>query len=106
MPYYLGRYTYADRSSVWSSMERLFTWQVENTLTYDCTLGERHQLTVLLGQSAQSSHSQNVGGSSYDISDPSQPWIDTTESDDNSRSGLGSTFARPPAAVVFRPCEL
>lgn len=90
MPYYLGRYTYADRSSVWSSMERLFTWQVENTLTYDCTLGERHQLTVLLGQSAQSSHSQNVGGSSYDISDPSQPWIDTTESDDNSRSAWGA----------------
>lgn len=93
MPYWLGRYTYIDRSSVWSSMDRLFTWQVENTLSYDCKIAEKHHLTVLLGQSAQSSQSQNVGGSSYDLGNPKQPWIDNTESDTNSRSAWGSLSA-------------
>ena len=90
MPYWLGRYTYIDRSSVWSSMNRLFTWQVENTLSYNCRIAERHDLTILLGQSASSSQSQSIGGSSYDLGNPKQPWIDNTESDTNSRSAWGS----------------
>ena len=72
MPYWLGRYTYIDRSSVWSSMNRYFTWQVENTLSYTCTFADRHSLTAIIGQSAMSSASQNVGGSSYDLGNPKQ----------------------------------
>ncbi|MGM9786351.1 MAG: TonB-dependent receptor [Candidatus Cryptobacteroides sp.] len=90
MPYWLGRYTYIDRSSVWSGMNRYFTWQVENTLSYNCTIADRHNLTVLIGQSAMSSASQSVGGTSYDLGNPKQPWIDNTESDVNSRNAWGS----------------
>lgn len=93
MPYWLGRYTYIDRSSVWSSMNRYFTWQVENTLSYTCTFADRHSLTAIIGQSAMSSASQNVGGSSYDLGNPKQPWIDNTESDVNSRNAWGSMSA-------------
>jgi TonB-linked SusC/RagA family outer membrane protein len=37
-------------------------WLAENTLTYSKTLAEKHALTVLLGQSAQSSNSRFLGG--------------------------------------------
>lgn len=90
MPYWLGRYTYVDRSSVWSSLNRYYTWQLENTLSYSNTFADRHNVTVLMGQSALSSHSQSLGGSSYDLGNPKQPWIDNTESDVNSRSSWGS----------------
>ena len=90
MPYWLGRYTYIDRSSVWSSMDRYFTWQVENTLSYNCMIADKHSMTVLVGQSAMSSASQSVGGASYDLGNPKQPWIDNTESDVNSRNAWGS----------------
>lgn len=65
-PHYLNKNARNDQSSVWSSMNRGYTWQIENLLTYDKTFGE-HSFAVVLGQSAQRYTSRNVGGSRYDM---------------------------------------
>lgn len=101
MPYYLGRFSFVNNSSVWSSMNRSFTWQVENTLTYHFKLNELHDFSILLGQSSQSTRSRNIGGTSYIIRDPSQPYIDATDQDQNSRIAWGSLSPNSRLASYF-----
>ncbi len=57
------------QSSVWSSMNRGYKWQIENVLSYNKTFAELHNLTVVLGQSAQEYTYRNVGGTDYDLID-------------------------------------
>lgn len=100
MPYYLGAFHYTDQSSVWSSMYRSFTWLVENLFTYNLNIDD-HQFNFLLGQSAQSSNSQGVGGISYDIRNPKQPYIDATDKASNERGAWGSPSAYHRLASYF-----
>ena len=51
--YYMGSMKKNEKSWVQSEMNRGFKWQVENVLTYNKTFAEKHNLTVVLGQSAQ-----------------------------------------------------
>ena len=67
-PYYLNAQTHNDQSEVWSQMNRGYTWQIENVLTYDKTFGD-HSFSVVLGQSAERYTSRQVGGSRYDLID-------------------------------------
>lgn len=60
--YYLGKSSKAEYSSVWSSMNRATSWQLENTLSYNKEFG-KHSFQVLLGQSAKKSWGRNVDGS-------------------------------------------
>ena len=76
-PYYLSETNSNDKSSVWSSQSRGFTWQVENVLSYSKKISD-HDFTVLVGQSAQSYRARNIGGKSYDIRDLNRPHIDGT----------------------------
>lgn len=55
-----------ERSSAWSEMNRGFTWQLENTLTYDFKLGD-NSFTVLAGQSARKNISRQLKGTGYDL---------------------------------------
>lgn len=55
------------RSHVYSNMHRGFTWQVENTLTYSKSINDRHNFTVLLGQSAQEYSMRELYGDDYDL---------------------------------------
>jgi TonB-linked SusC/RagA family outer membrane protein len=67
-PYYLtsqGKNT--NQSSVSSSMNRGYTWQIENTLSYTKSLADKHNFSVLLGQSARESKLKNLGGVDYDL---------------------------------------
>jgi TonB-linked SusC/RagA family outer membrane protein len=61
--YYLGVSNYSDYSSVWSSMNRGFTWQVENVLSYEKELWGKHNFQIILGQSAQETEGTTLGGS-------------------------------------------
>ena len=61
--YYLGKSSYSDFSKVWSSMNRGLTWQVENVLSYSKEIGGKHNLQVLLGQSAKKNTGRTLGGS-------------------------------------------
>jgi TonB-linked SusC/RagA family outer membrane protein len=55
------------RSHVYSNMHRGFTWQVENTLTYNKTFNDKHNLNVLLGQSAEQYKLRELYGDDYDL---------------------------------------
>ena len=60
-------------SSASQSMNRYYSYQVENTLTYDKVFG-RHTLNVVLGQSAYMSSSSYLGASSMGLQYPDDPW--------------------------------
>ncbi len=66
IPFYLNKNAKNANSRVWSSMNRGYTWQIENLLTYDKTFGD-HSFAVVLGQSAQRYTSRRVGGAAYDM---------------------------------------
>lgn len=60
--YYLGKSTYSEHSKVWSSMNRGFTWQLENVLSYDKTIADKHNFNIILGQSAKKSTGRYLSG--------------------------------------------
>ena len=67
-PYFLATQgKTVDQSSVWSEMNRGYRWQVENVLTYNKTFADKHNLTVVIGQSAQKYSTRQLGGSDYDL---------------------------------------
>ncbi|MCR8917827.1 TonB-dependent receptor [Bacteroides sp. ET225] len=66
IPYYLNRNAKNNQSNVSSQMNRGYTWQIENVLTYDKTFGQ-HSFSVVLGQSAQRYTSRQLGGTAYDL---------------------------------------
>lgn len=90
LPYYLNSTRNEPNSSVWSTMTRGWSWQIENTLAYTFDILDKNHFTVLVGQSASSASDQYVSGTSYKIRDASQPWIDATDQDANLRSASGS----------------
>ena len=55
------------QSSVHSDMHRGFTWQLENTLTYTKKIAEKHNLSVLLGQSAKKYTYRELFGDDYNL---------------------------------------
>jgi TonB-linked SusC/RagA family outer membrane protein len=67
------------QSSVWSEMNRGYKWQVENVLTYNKLLAEKHDITIVAGQSAQQYTYRQLGGSDYDLleRDPSKANINS-----------------------------
>ncbi len=66
IPYYLNRNAKNNNSNVRSSMNRGYTWQIENVLTYDKTINQ-HSFSIVLGQSAQRYTSRSLSGTAYDL---------------------------------------
>jgi TonB-linked SusC/RagA family outer membrane protein len=110
-PYYLADVSAAQdedplRSEAWSSMNRGFTWQIENTLTYATQITGVHNLNVLLGQSARRNAERSLSGNGYELIayDPDMAVINSTRADvtkggrrssgGTSASSLASYFAR------------
>jgi TonB-linked SusC/RagA family outer membrane protein len=71
-----------ENTAAWSEMHRGFTWQWENTLTYDLKLGE-HSVTLLAGQSAREGIQRHISGTGYDLKayDPYMAVIDNARMD-------------------------
>ncbi len=90
LPYYMNSSHQSSSSKVWSTITRDFSWQVENTLSYEFSIGQRHNFNALIGQSAYSHWGDYVSGTSYGIRNVEQPWIDATDQDANMRSASGS----------------
>lgn len=101
IPFYMNSNHQNSGSEVWSSLSRSFSWQLENTLSYTFTLGDAHNFTALLGQSAYSHSGAYVSGTSYKIRNVSQPWIDATDQDSNMRSASGSPDPYSRLASLF-----
>lgn len=69
-PYYLSDMTKAETDALSyasSSMNRAFTWQLENTLTYNFTLDNKHNFSLLAGQSAQKYKHRYLYGQDFDL---------------------------------------
>ncbi|WP_321426598.1 TonB-dependent receptor [uncultured Bacteroides sp.] len=81
------------QSSVYSNMHRGYTWQVENTLTYTKTFAEKHNLTLLVGQSAKEYKVRELYGDDYDLleTDPSKANIDYAIADREKERVAGGT---------------
>ncbi|MDR1200053.1 MAG: TonB-dependent receptor [Tannerellaceae bacterium] len=81
------------QSSVWSEMNRGYTWLVENVLTYNDTFADKHNLTVVLGQSAQKYTTRQLGGSDYSLleTDPSKANINSAIADRDEERVYGGT---------------
>ncbi len=81
------------QSSVWSSMNRGYKWQVENYFTYTNTFAEKHNLTFVLGQSAQKYTYRQIGGSDYDLleNDPTKANINSAIADRDDERVYGGT---------------
>lgn len=73
--YYLRDGQSTDHSSATSTSERGLTWQIENLLSYDKTIGQ-HTFNIILGQSAKESHGWYLGGSRNYLISYDRPYID------------------------------
>ena len=93
------------QSSVFSNMHRGFTWQVENTLTYTNTFDDKHNLTVLLGQSAKEYTLRELYGDDYDLleTNPDKANINSAIADRDEERVAGGTggFSNQTLASYF-----
>jgi TonB-linked SusC/RagA family outer membrane protein len=72
---YPGTSSSANRGSARTGTNQQTIWLVENTLTYRPGLGDRHDLTLLLGQSAQASDRFTSGASVTNFSSNAVPYL-------------------------------
>ncbi len=80
-------------TSASQEMNRSLRWQVENVLSYEKTFG-RHSIAILLGQSAISSSSSQVGASAKGLMYPYDDWkisVNNTlgKQEEGNRNGWG-----------------
>ena len=92
-------------SSASQTMNRYYSYQVENTLMYDKVFG-KHTLNVVLGQSAYMSSSSYLGASSLGLQYPDDPWkisVDNTlgQQSDGDRNGWGRWNSIPYSILSY-----
>ena len=102
--YWLTKNNYADRSRVFSEFNKNLTWQLENTISYDKTIGS-HTFNILLGQSALEYSGRQLGGANYDMKDELQPRMSlgftTGLQSDGDQSVYGGMFNPHTLASLF-----
>lgn len=75
--FYLSGNNNADHTSATSYKGDNNSWQVDNTLSYDKTIG-KHTFGVVLGQSASKFKGSELGGSAWDLININKPSINYT----------------------------
>lgn len=102
--YYLGKSNSNTRSSVYSSMNRQWTWQLENTLTYNQKI-DKHSFNIVLGQSSKKQIGRYLSGTRYLMvsEDPSKANIDfcTGLASDGNQLVSGSAYSPSTMASYF-----
>lgn len=102
-PYFLATQgKNVDQSSVWSEMNRGYKWQVENVLTYHKTFVEKHNVSIVFGQSAQKYTYLQLGGSDYNLLelDPNKANINSAIADRDLERIYGGTGGYNFAALA------
>lgn len=93
-PYYLASMgKFLDFSTVQSEMNRGMRWQVENYFSYAKTFNEVHNLSAVLGQSANKYTYRNLGGNDRDLleTDPLKANINSAIADRKEERVWGGT---------------
>lgn len=82
-----------NQSSVYSNMHRGFTWQFENTLTYNKVFAKKHNFTLLLGQSAKEYKVRDLSGDDFELleTNPNKANIDYAIADRKKERVAGGT---------------
>lgn len=75
--FYLSGNNNADHTSATSYKGDNNSWQVDNTLSYDKTIG-KHSFGIVLGQSASKFKGSELGGSAWDLININKPSINYT----------------------------
>ena len=75
--FYRSANNLATKTSASSQSERGTVWQVENTLSYDKTLG-KHHFNVVLGQSAFRNNGWGINANADYLINPSKPYVNYT----------------------------
>lgn len=101
--YYLNTNRKQGYSTVWGQMNRGVVWQVENTLTYNKTFAEKHNVTVMLGQSAMESTGYQLGASRMYLTeeDPEKANLNFAQSLREDNDGWGSLYADYRLSSLF-----
>lgn len=99
-PHYLNKNATNDKSKVWSEMNRGYTWQIENVLTYDKTFGA-HSFAVVLGQSAKKYTGRGLKGDALDMIE-----YDGDKANLDFTTGLQSAGKRNATGGAFDPTTL
>lgn len=102
--YYLGQSNNTTYSSVSSSMNHGFVWQVENVLSYDKQFG-KHNIQVIAGQSAKKTTGRTLGGYNRHLveEDPDKANIDfgTGTQANGDRNAWGAAWRPNSLASLF-----
>ena len=102
--FYLSGNNKAENSNANAYTAQSFSWQLENVLSYNKTIG-KHSFSALLGQSAFRSRGQQLGGSRMDLSEEnfSKPYIDnaTGLQEDGRMSIYGAYYTEHRLASYF-----
>lgn len=80
--YYLSGNNNADHTSATSYKGDNNSWQIDNTLSYDKTIG-KHTFGVVLGQSASKFKGSEIGGGAWDLININKPSINYTNGNGN-----------------------
>lgn len=103
-PFYLNKNNINDKSTVTSEMNRGYTWQIENVLTYDKTFGA-HSFAAVLGQSAKKYTGRKLGGNAQDLvaydGDKANLDFTTGLQSDGKRNSWGGAFNPSTLASYF-----
>lgn len=91
-----------DYSTVQSEMNRGFKWQIENVLSYNKTFNSVHNVSVVLGQSAQKYTYRNLGGNDRDLleTDPLKANINSAIADAKLERVWGGTGGYTAATLA------
>jgi len=106
-PYYLSAQgNYVTNSTVYSEMNRGYTWQWENYFSYDKSFGD-HTIGAVLGQSARKATTRYLRGSGQNLetTDPNKAWIDRAMADpttQRARGNIGNATFYALASYFFR----
>jgi len=99
--YYLGKTNNQTRSSVHSTMNEQWIWQLENTLSYDKKI-DKHSFNIVLGQSAKKQTGRYLSGTRYLMiaEDPTRANIDFTTGLASDGNQLVSGSAQSPSTLA------
>ena len=92
IPYILSGNNRSDHTSASTYKGNNYTWQVENTLSYDKTIGD-HSFAVVLGQSALKSGGDDVNYGAWGIVNPSKPYL-------NYLNGIDEVVLDPETGLI------
>lgn len=100
--YYLRSGASQSFSTAWEERDKGLTWQLENIISWDKTIGD-NDFSVILGQSAKASNSDYLWGSRNHIIDYNKPFISASTglAEDGDQSATGAPNVEAKLASYF-----